>query len=67
MRVSAKPHLEFCRVGDDAVDPLSQAQTIAILIGARVKIRKEAGAKLGLATVRHLYCVETQAGMLRHG
>ena len=43
------PDLEFAWVGDDAVDPLQQAQTIAILVGAGVKTREEARAELGLA------------------
>jgi hypothetical protein len=43
------PDLEFSWVGDDAVDPLQQAQTIAILVGAGVKTRDEARAELGLA------------------
>ena len=43
------PDLEFAWVGDDAIDPLQQAQTIAILVGAGVKTREEARAELGLA------------------
>ena len=35
-------------VGDDAVDPLEQAQTIAILVNAGVKTVAEARAELGL-------------------
>jgi hypothetical protein len=42
------PDLEFCWVGDDAVDPLEQAQTIAILVNAGVKTVAEARAELGL-------------------
>ena len=42
------PDLEFVWVGDDAVDPLQQAQTIAILVGAGVKTVAEARAELGL-------------------
>ncbi len=42
------PDLEFCWVGDDGVDPLEQAQTIAILVGAGVKTVAEARAELGL-------------------
>ena len=40
--------LEFYWVGDDAVDPLEQAQTISILVGAGVKTIAEARAELGL-------------------
>jgi hypothetical protein len=40
--------LEFCWVGDDGVDPLEQAQTIAILVNAGVKTVAEARAELGL-------------------
>jgi hypothetical protein len=43
-----QPDLEFCWVGDDAVDPLEQAQTIAILVNAGVKTVAEARAELGL-------------------
>jgi phage portal protein BeeE len=43
-----QPDLEFCWVGDDAVDPLEQAQTIAILVNAGVKSIAEARAELGL-------------------
>ncbi|HXT06163.1 MAG TPA: hypothetical protein VN715_04410 [Roseiarcus sp.] len=39
------PDLEFFWVGDDAVDPLEQAQTIAILVGAGIKTVAEARAK----------------------
>jgi hypothetical protein len=35
-------------VGDDAVDPLEQAQTLQILVGAGIKTREEARADLGL-------------------
>jgi hypothetical protein len=42
------PDLEFCWVGDDGVDPLEQAQTIAILVNAGVKSVAEARAELGL-------------------
>jgi hypothetical protein len=41
--------LEFVWVGDDAVDPLEQAQTLQILVGAGIKTREEARADLGLA------------------
>ncbi len=44
----AAPDLEFFWVGDDAVDPLQQAQTIAILVNAGVKTVAEARADLGL-------------------
>jgi Phage portal protein len=41
--------LEFVWVGDDAVDPLQQAQTLQILVGAGIKTKDEARAELGLA------------------
>jgi hypothetical protein len=44
----AAPDLEFAWVGDDAIDPLQQAQTIAILVNAGVKSVAEARADLGL-------------------
>ena len=44
-----QPDLEFAWVGDDALDPLQQAQTIAILVNAGIKTRDEARAELGLA------------------
>ena len=44
-----QPDLEFAWVGDDAVDPLQQAQTIAILVNAGIKTCDEARAELGLA------------------
>ena len=40
--------LEFVWVGDDAVDPLQQAQTLQILVSAGIKTREEARAELGL-------------------
>ena len=43
-----EPGLEFVWVGDDAVDPLQQAQTLNILVGAGIKTREEARAELGL-------------------
>ena len=50
-----EPGLEFVWVGDDAVDPLEQAQTLQILVGAGIKTREEARADLGLDIVaRHL-------------
>src|SRR5580698_7924598 len=42
------PDLEFVWVGDDAVDPLQQAQTLQILVGAGIKTKEEARAELGL-------------------
>src|ERR1700691_4973932 len=44
-----QPDLEFVWVGDDAVDPLEQAQTLQILVTAGIKTREEARADLGLA------------------
>ena len=44
-----EPDLEFVWVGDDAVDPLQQAQTLNILVGAGIKTIVEARADLGLA------------------
>ncbi len=43
------PDLEFVWVGDDAVDPLQQAQTLNILVAAGIKTIAEARAELGLA------------------
>jgi phage portal protein BeeE len=43
------PDLEFVWVGDDALDPLQQAQTLQILVGAGIKTKDEARAELGLA------------------
>jgi hypothetical protein len=43
-----EPSLEFVWVGDDAVDPLEQAQTLQILVSAGIKTREEARAELGL-------------------
>ena len=43
-----EPGLEFVWVGDDAVDPLQQAQTLEILVSAGIKTRDEARAELGL-------------------
>jgi phage portal protein BeeE len=42
-----EPGLEFVWVGDDAVDPLEQAQTLQILVGAGIKTREEAGRTWG--------------------
>ena len=44
-----EPDLEFIWVGDDAIDPLQQAQTLNILVSAGIKTREEARADLGLA------------------
>ena len=44
-----EPALEFVWVGDDAIDPLEQAQTLNILVAAGIKTREEARADLGLA------------------
>ncbi len=44
-----EPDLEFTWVGDDAIDPLQQAQTLNILVSAGIKTREEARADLGLA------------------
>ena len=43
-----EPSLEFVWVGDDAIDPLQQAQTLQILVTAGIKTREEARADLGL-------------------
>jgi hypothetical protein len=43
-----EPDLEFAWVGDDAIDPLQQAQTLNILVSAGIKTRDEARAELGL-------------------
>src|SRR5271154_6805570 len=43
-----EPALEFVWVGDDAVDPLQQAQTLDILVTAGIKTREKARAELGL-------------------
>jgi hypothetical protein len=45
----AEPALEFVWVGDDAIDPLQQAQTLNILVSAGIKTREEARAELGLS------------------
>ena len=42
-----EPDLEFVWVGDDAIDPLQQAQTLNILVSAGIKTRDEARADLG--------------------
>ena len=46
-----EPGLEFVWVGDDAIDPLQQAQTLNILVTAGIKTRDEARAELGLGPV----------------
>ena len=43
-----EPGLEFVWVGDDAIDPLEQAQTLQILVSTGIKTREEARADLGL-------------------
>lgn len=43
-----EPNLEFAWVGDDAIDPLQQAQTLQILVAAGIKTRDEAREELGL-------------------
>ena len=43
-----EPGLEFVWVGDDAIDPLEQAQTLQILVSSGIKTRAEARAELGL-------------------
>ena len=43
-----EPGLEFVWVGDGAIDPLEQAQTLQIVVGAGIKTREEARADLGL-------------------
>ncbi len=43
-----EPGLEFAWVGDDAIDPLQQAQTLNILVSSGIKTREEARAELGL-------------------
>ena len=45
-----EPALEFVWVGDDAIDPLEQAQTLQIPVGAGIKTCEEARADLGLGT-----------------
>jgi hypothetical protein len=43
-----EPGLKFVWVGDDAIDPLEQAQTLNILVSAGINTREEARADLGL-------------------
>jgi len=45
-----EPALEFVWVGDDAIDPLQQAQTLQILVSSGIKTREEARAELGLGS-----------------
>ena len=47
-RCFASGDLEFVWVGDDGIDPLEQAQTIAMLVQAGVKTVAEAREELGL-------------------
>ena len=58
-----EPSLEFVWVGDDAVDPLEQAQTLQILVGAGIKTREEARADLGLAPAGGSASGKPQAGL----
>jgi hypothetical protein len=46
-----EPGLEFVWVGDDAIDPLQQAQTLQILVPSGIKTRDKAGAELGVGPV----------------
>jgi hypothetical protein len=62
----AEPGLEFVWVGDDAVDPLEQAQTLQILVGAGIKTREEARADLGLAPEGAAAPGKPQAGLGKH-
>jgi len=61
----AEPGLEFVWVGDDAVDPLEQAQTLQILVGAGIKTREEARADLGLAPAGGGAPGKPQAGLAK--
>jgi hypothetical protein len=58
-----EPGLEFVWVGDDAVDPLEQAQTLQILVGAGIKTREEARADLGLGPTAGAPSDKPQAGL----
>jgi hypothetical protein len=58
-----EPGLEFVWVGDDAVDPLEQAQTPQILVGAGIKTREEARADLGLAPAGGAASAKPPAGL----
>ncbi len=44
-----EPGLEFVWVGDDAIDPLEQAQTLQTLVGAGIKTREETRTDLEFA------------------
>ncbi len=48
----AEPGLEFVWVGDDAVDPLQQAQTLQILVGARHQDARGGAGGSGARTCR---------------
>jgi hypothetical protein len=61
-----EPGLEFVWVGDDAVDPLEQAQTLQILVGAGIKTREEARADLGLGPAAGAAPGKPQAGLGKH-
>jgi hypothetical protein len=58
-----EPSLEFVWVGDDAVDPLQQAQTLNILVSAGIKTREEARADLGLGAAGSGAPGKPQAGL----
>jgi hypothetical protein len=60
-----EPGLEFVWVGDDAVDPLEQAQTLQILVSAGIKTREEARADLGLAPEGGAAPGKPQAGLAK--
>ena len=61
-----EPGLEFVWVGDDAVDPLEQAQTLQILVGAGIKTREEARADLGLGAAERRGRGKAPAGLGKH-
>ena len=61
-----EPGLEFVWVGDDAIDPLEQAQTLNILVGAGIKTREEARADLGLAPAGGGPAGKPQAGLAKY-
>ena len=42
-----EPALEFVWVGDDAIDPLQQAQTLQILVGAGIKTPRGGAGGVG--------------------
>ncbi len=62
----ASPDVEFVWVGDDAVDPLEQAQTIAILVGAGVKTIAEARVELGLVNGASVVKPSSNQNAARH-